>query len=54
MATRELYKMGTLARITGLAPVLLRAWERRYGLLAPERTEGGHRMYTVAACSRSW
>ena len=38
--------MGTLARMTGLPPVLLRAWERRYGLLAPERTDGGHRMYT--------
>ena len=26
-------------------PVELRAWERRYGLLAPSRTQGGFRLY---------
>ncbi len=41
------YKMGTLCRMTGLKPELLRAWQRRYGLLEPERTEGGHRLYTA-------
>lgn len=46
MAARPLYKMGTLARLTGLSPILLRAWERRHDLLAPERTAGGHRLYT--------
>ncbi len=40
------YKMGTIARMTGLSPALLRAWERRYALLEPERTPGGHRLYT--------
>jgi len=40
------YKMGTLSRLTGLSPILLRAWERRYGLLQPERGTGGHRLYT--------
>lgn len=40
------YKMGTIAEMTGLSPALLRAWERRYGLLEPERTGGGHRLYT--------
>lgn len=40
------YKMGRIARLTGLSPELLRAWERRHGLLVPLRTEGGHRMYT--------
>ncbi len=40
------YKMGTLSRRTGLKPELLRAWQRRYGLFEPERTEGGHRLYT--------
>ncbi|NAG22818.1 MerR family DNA-binding transcriptional regulator, partial [Escherichia coli] len=24
-------------------PVTLRAWQRRYGLLKPQRTDGGHR-----------
>jgi DNA-binding transcriptional MerR regulator len=28
-----------------VSPDRLRAWERRYGLLDPERTGGGHRLY---------
>lgn len=36
-----------LARLTGANPVTLRAWERRYGLLTPTRTEGGHRLYSL-------
>jgi DNA-binding transcriptional MerR regulator len=32
--------------LTGFNPVTLRAWERRYGLIKPVRTPGGHRMYT--------
>lgn len=31
---------------TGLAADTLRAWERRYGLPAPQRTAGGHRLYS--------
>lgn len=31
---------------TGLKPDTLRAWERRYGLPAPRRSSGGHRLYT--------
>ena len=31
---------------TGLKPDTLRAWERRYGLPTPERSSGGHRLYT--------
>lgn len=30
----------------GVSPELLRAWERRYGLLQPVRSEGGFRLYT--------
>jgi methanogenic corrinoid protein MtbC1 len=41
-------RIGALSRQTGVAPELLRAWERRYGLLRPERTEGGFRLYTSA------
>ncbi|MHC5019148.1 MAG: MerR family transcriptional regulator [Planctomycetota bacterium] len=40
------YKMGTIARLTGLSPEVLRAWERRYGFLEPVRGPGGHRRYT--------
>ena len=31
---------------TGLKPDTLRAWERRYGMPRPERTGGGHRLYS--------
>lgn len=38
--------MRTIANITGINPVTLRAWERRYGLIQPQRTAKGHRLYT--------
>jgi len=41
-----LYPIRTIAEITGINPVTLRAWERRYGLIEPERTPKGHRLYT--------
>lgn len=34
-----------VARRTGVNPVTLRAWERRYGLIVPQRTPKGHRLY---------
>ena len=39
-------RIGELSRRTGVAPELLRAWERRYGLLRPARSEGGFRLYS--------
>jgi DNA-binding transcriptional MerR regulator/methylmalonyl-CoA mutase cobalamin-binding subunit len=36
----------SIARLTGLSPEVLRAWERRYGFLEPVRGPGGHRRYT--------
>jgi MerR family transcriptional regulator, light-induced transcriptional regulator len=41
-------RIGELARRTGASPELLRAWERRYGLLRPARSQGGFRLYTAA------
>jgi MerR family transcriptional regulator, light-induced transcriptional regulator len=41
-------RIGELARRTGTSPELLRAWERRYGLLRPARSQGGFRLYTAA------
>lgn len=35
-----------VAERTGVNPVTLRAWERRYGLLVPARTGKGHRLYS--------
>ena len=40
------YKMNTFAKLTGLSPAVLRAWERRHALLEPVRLGGGHRAYT--------
>ncbi len=34
-----------LSERTGVGTSTLRAWERRYGLLTPERTPKGHRLY---------
>jgi DNA-binding transcriptional MerR regulator/methylmalonyl-CoA mutase cobalamin-binding subunit len=45
-------RIGELARRTGVATELLRAWERRYGLLSPIRTEAGYRLYSAADVSR--
>lgn len=45
-ATTELYPIRTVASLTGVNPITLRAWERRYGLIRPTRTESGHRLYT--------
>lgn len=36
-----------LSERTGIGASTLRAWERRYGLLAPERTPKGHRLYSA-------
>jgi DNA-binding transcriptional MerR regulator len=44
----ELYPIREVARATGINPVTLRAWERRYGLIQPTRTESGHRLYSQA------
>ena len=45
-------RIGELSRRSGVSPELLRAWERRYGLLQPERTAGGLRLYSVADLER--
>ncbi|CAH0530149.1 MerR family transcriptional regulator [Vibrio hippocampi] len=40
------YAIREVASITGVKPVTLRAWQRRYNLLQPQRTDKGHRLYT--------
>jgi DNA-binding transcriptional MerR regulator len=40
-------KIGELARRTGVSCDVLRAWERRYGVLRPRRSAGGHRLYST-------
>lgn len=48
----ELFPIREVARLTGINPVTLRAWERRYGLIQPTRTESGHRLYSMADIER--
>ena len=36
-----------VARQTGVNAVTLRAWERRYGLIVPQRTPKGHRLFSA-------
>ncbi|HGM5582635.1 TPA: MerR family transcriptional regulator [Pseudomonas putida] len=48
MRSDDSLPIGELARRTGVNPVTLRAWERRYGLLVPDRTPKGHRLYSEA------
>jgi MerR family transcriptional regulator, light-induced transcriptional regulator len=40
------YTMKTVVQQTGITPTTLRAWERRYGILQPDRTDGGYRLYS--------
>src|SRR5918995_937123 len=40
-------RIGELSRRTGVSPELLRAWEHRYGLLRPLRSDGGFRLYSA-------
>ena len=40
------YNLSAVLQETGLKADLLRAWERRYNLPKPGRTQGGHRLYS--------
>ena len=43
---RGYLRIGELSRRVGVSPELLRAWETRYGLLRPSRSQGGFRLYS--------
>jgi DNA-binding transcriptional MerR regulator len=40
------YNIKAAALMLGIQPGTLRAWERRYQMIAPVRNEAGHRLYT--------
>lgn len=44
--------MRLVSERTGLSPDVLRAWERRYGVVTPGRSPGGQRWYTEADVAR--
>ncbi len=46
------FKIGTVSRRTGISSATLRVWEEQYGLLTPQRTGGGQRLYTEGDVDR--
>lgn len=43
---KPIYNLKVALRETGIKADVLRAWERRYGLPKPQRSPGGHRLYS--------
>ena len=52
MSDDGVLRIGELSKRSGVSPELLRAWERRYGLLLPTRSAGGLRLYSHAVLDR--
>lgn len=50
--TEPLLHIGELSRRSGYSADVIRAWERRYDLLRPTRTDGGYRLYSADDISR--
>ena len=46
------FTIRSVCALTGVNPNTLRAWERRYGLVQPERTASGYRLYTMQDVER--
>jgi DNA-binding transcriptional MerR regulator len=51
-ASPPVLRIGELSRRLGVSDHVLRAWERRYGLLRPVRSAGGFRLYSEADVDR--
>lgn len=45
-ATTPLYNIKAVVQATGISPSTLRAWERRYNVASPQRSDSGYRLYT--------
>jgi DNA-binding transcriptional MerR regulator/CheY-like chemotaxis protein len=41
-----LFSISAVARLAGVPAATIRTWESRYGLVIPERSQGGHRIYS--------
>ena len=46
------YKIGMVAKATGISVDTLRVWERRYAVVEPSRTDGGGRLYSEQDVAR--
>ncbi len=49
---RRTFPIRTAAALTGVSAFALRAWERRHGLITPQRTANGQRLYSQADVDR--
>jgi DNA-binding transcriptional MerR regulator len=47
-ANRPIFSIGAAARMLQLPPATIRTWETRYGLVVPQRSSGGQRLYSRA------
>jgi DNA-binding transcriptional MerR regulator len=45
---RPLFSIGAVARMLDLSATTIRTWEARYGLVTPERSQGGQRLFSRA------
>src|SRR5688572_14423945 len=45
-ARRGVYSIGALARMLEVPAATIRNWEERYAQIIPERSTGGHRLYS--------
>ncbi|MCG6968067.1 MAG: MerR family transcriptional regulator [Chromatiaceae bacterium] len=50
--TQGAYRIGAVARLTGISPDTLRIWERRYEVVEPLRTPKGGRLYSQQDVTR--
>ena len=48
----QTYRIGAVARLTGIPPDTLRVWERRYAVVTPVRSDAGTRLYRAEDVSR--
>ncbi|KIG12728.1 Transcriptional regulator, MerR family protein [Enhygromyxa salina] len=46
MSNRGKYRIQTVAEMTGVPAATLRAWERRYGIPSPERSDSSYRLFS--------
>jgi DNA-binding transcriptional MerR regulator len=44
--SRPIYGIGAVARLLGMTPSTIRTWEERYGVVSPQRSPGGRRLYS--------
>lgn len=47
LVSERTYEINEVAKLTGLAPARLRAWERRYEVVRPQRQANGYRAYSA-------